>query len=147
MDPYHEVYVEDLRNLALEIAATGHLPLLTIYPALYYDGIAADEITAYEPMLWAGERFSPDMLTELHRKHEAIRTVAATTAAPSVDLQGLFRKFTGRERAGLFLDEMHPSIPGHQQIGEMIGAVTAELISETGLHAKRSARSGPDSGT
>jgi len=129
IDPYHETYVEDLRALATEISARHQRPVLILYPALYYEGIAQEEMSTYEPMLWERRKLKPEMVAELQRKHAAIRGVARETGAALIDVQEALAGLHGQERMDLFTDEMHLTARGNRKVGQIIGDALADIIA------------------
>lgn len=128
MDPHHDVFVNDLTTLVKEIRAHGQTPVLIIYPALYHADMTLEERSTYEPMLWKGKSYHPDMLAELGRKQSAIRRVSEGTGSHWIDLQRGFGVLRGKDRARLFLDEMHLSALGNQKVGEAIATNLADMI-------------------
>src|SRR5208337_4676175 len=110
------------------------------YPALYFPNMTPEERSIFEPMLYLGRPFREDMVTELERKHAALRSIAQSTGTPLIDVQGAFSSHRGRDRATLFWDEMHLSVRGNQEAGEIIAGFLADLIlhhrsSQTTAHS------------
>lgn len=134
MDPYQNVFVGDSTALVKEIQAHHQQPVLVLYPALYFPRMTPKELSIFEPMLRGHRRFQQDMLTELERKHAALRAIAQSTGTPLVDLQGAFSSFRGEERTALFIDEMHLTVRGNEEAGKVISSFLANLI----LHRKTS---------
>jgi lysophospholipase L1-like esterase len=131
-DPYHDIFVADFRALVRDIAADGVTPVLVVYPSLFHDGMSSAEIALFEPRLWAGRSYEPAMLTEVERKHAALRGIARETGAPLIDVQAALIALTGKERLPLFMDQMHMTVLGNARVGELIGNYLGELIHARG---------------
>jgi lysophospholipase L1-like esterase len=133
VDSYQDVFVSDFTQLVKEIRAHQQQPVLVLYPALYFPEMTSEERAIFEPMLWAHRSLKPEMLEELGSKHSAIRAIAQATETPVVDVQAAFSSIRGKERVGLFMDEMHLTPVGNQKVGEIVGDFLANqmLASKT----------------
>ena len=128
MDPYHDIWIAELRTLVKEMNDRGQRPVLVVCPSLFYEEMTPDDIALYEPSLWERGTYKPEMLEEFRRKHAAIRTVAAENGALLIDVQEAFASYRGRKRLQLFFDQMHPTVAGNRKIGEVIGRALASQL-------------------
>ena len=132
MDRFHDTFVADMRALIGEVRRHGQRVVVVVYPALYFDGMTPAEVAAYEPHLWERRRFRPEMLVELHRKHDALRQLAREADVPLVDVAASFENVHGADRLALFLDEAHPSVAGNRRVAETIATALRGILVPTG---------------
>jgi lysophospholipase L1-like esterase len=123
-----DTLVEDTRSLINEIVSNGQLPVLIIHPAIYYEGMSDEEIALFRPKLWNNLPYDPIILQVLGGYQSAIRSVAKETATASIDLEECLRRYKGKNRSDLFLDEMHMSVSGNRVAGICIGKALSEII-------------------
>ena len=129
MEQFQETYETDIRALAKAILENGQTPVFVLYPSLYHDDMSAEELKFYEPQLWtADKKYNPEMLAEVQRKHEALRTTAKELEFMTVDVHGQFASHRGEKRTRLFLDEMHLSVTGNALTGQILAKEIGPFI-------------------
>jgi lysophospholipase L1-like esterase len=129
LDPYHQVFVDDLRALVEAMPVHGHRPVLILYPSLLHEGMSADEKQRCQAMMFEGRKLDDDSLRELQQKHAALRAVASETGAAVIDVQGALAPRSSTERTQLFLDEMHLNVRGNAEVAEIVAAQLAPLLA------------------
>jgi lysophospholipase L1-like esterase len=129
LDPYHQIFVDDLRALVQAMPSHGHRPVLILYPSTLHEGMSAAERQQCQAMMFEGRKLDEDSLRELQQKHAALRAIASETGAAVIDVQGALATLTVAERAQLFLDEMHLNVRGNAEVAEIVAAQLAPLLA------------------
>lgn len=130
LDPYHQIFVDDVRALVREMPAHGHRPALIVYPSLMHHGMSQEEIKRCAKMMFEHRPYHPEALQELERKHAALKSIAAETGCALLDLQEALNALGAEERASLFFDEMHLNVQGNARIADLLAEQIAPLLTQ-----------------
>ena len=137
-DPYQQVFIKDLTTLVQCAQSHGQKTALILYPALFYAGMTRGEEERFSPLLWDAQAYRPEMLSELERKHTAIRQVAASTNSLVVDAQVAFAGLHGADRKAFFLDTEHLNASGCKKLAAVLcDRLTPILVAKDGPAERR----------